>query len=54
MVSNTQGFTDNSPISPGPYVTTKNPSARKPLHKFTEVLNSKKKTAVHQLCDSKS
>ena len=29
MVSNPQGFTDNSKMSPGPLATFKNPSARK-------------------------
>ena len=46
IVSTTGIFTDNSPISPGPSVTVINPSARKSLCLFNEVLDSRNKTAV--------
>ena len=36
LVSTHEGCTDNSPMTPNPYVSTKNPSARKSLRKFTE------------------
>ena len=49
MVSTSEGFTENRPLSPGPYVTVKNPSARKLLHQFTELLDVKNKTVVHRL-----
>ena len=49
MVSTTAGFTDNSPISPGPSVKFKKPSARKSLHQFSEVLDVKNKTCVCRL-----
>ena len=42
MVSNTERFTDNSPMSPGPPIIVKNCSARKLLRLFTEVLYVKK------------
>ena len=46
MLSTTEGFTDNNPMSPGHYVTVINPSARKSLCLVTEVLDVKKKTTV--------
>ena len=42
MVSTPERFTDNIPMSPGPSVTVKNPSARTPLRLFTELLYVKK------------
>ena len=54
MVSTPEGFTDNITISPGPYVTGKNPSARKSLYQFTEFLDAKQKTVVRRLDASKS
>ena len=44
-----EGFTHKIPMSPVPLVTVKNPSARKSLHKFTELLDVKKETSVRQL-----
>ena len=38
-----------SPMSPGPSVNVNNPSARKSLHQFSEVLDVKKKTAICRL-----
>ena len=35
MISTTEIFTDNIPISPGPSVTVKNPITRQLLHIFT-------------------
>ena len=37
MVSTTERFTENSPISPGPYVTVKNNGVIKSLRLFTEL-----------------
>ena len=33
-------------MTPNPYVSTKNPSKRKSLHQFTEILDAKHKTYV--------
>ena len=46
LVSTTDIFTDNNPMSPEPSITVRNPSARKPIRLFTEVLYVKKKTGV--------
>ena len=54
MVSNTEGFTDNSQISPGPSMTDKKPIIKKSLHQFYELLNVKQKTAIHRLGAAKS
>ena len=54
MVSTTERFTENSPMSPGPSVNVKNPSARKSPRKFTEILDVKKKASVQRLCADKS
>ena len=54
LVSTSNGFTDNSPISPGTSLTIRKPSAIKPLHIFTEVLDVKKKTAFRQVGDAKN
>ena len=43
MVSITEGFTDNSPISYGPYVPVKQHNARKSLGQFSEALDVKPK-----------
>ena len=54
MVSTSEGFTDNSLISYGPSVTVRNPSAKKLLRQFNEVLDVKQKTAVCRLGADKS
>ena len=48
MVSTPEGCTDKSPMTPKPYLYTKNPSARRPLYQFTETLDVKKKTDVRR------
>ena len=53
MVSNTEIFTDNSPMSPVPPMNVKKYSAIKSLHLFTEILDVKNKTAVQQVGDAK-
>ena len=54
MVSNPDRFTDNGTLSPGPSVTVINPSARKSLRIFTEVLDFKKNTYVFRVGAAKS
>ena len=54
VVSILEIFTDNIPMSPGPYVTVKNPSAKKSLRLFTELFDVKNKSAVRQVGGSKS
>ena len=54
MVSTPEGFTENLSISPVPYVTIKNPSARISLRQFTGLLDVKDKIAVLGLGDVKS
>ena len=54
LVSTPERFTYNSTISPGTYVTVRNPSAIKPLRLFTEVLYVKKKTVFRQVGAAKS
>ena len=54
MVSTPEGFTDSSIMSPGPSVTMKNPSARKSLYQFFEVLYFKQKTSVQSQGAKKS
>ena len=54
MVSATEGFTDNSPISSGPSVPVKQPNVMKSHHKFSETLGVKPKIDVLWLCDAKS
>ena len=49
MVSNTERFTDNSPITPGTPIIVKKRSARKSLRLFTEVLDVKNKTTVRRI-----
>ena len=41
-------------MTPNPYMSTKNPSARKPLRQFSETLNAKNNTAVCRLCAAKT
>ena len=53
MVSNTEVFTDNSQISPSQSVTVKNPSARKSLRQFLDVLEFKPNTSVCRFCAAK-
>ena len=53
MVSTTERFTDNSPMSPGPPMIVKKRSARKSIRLFTEVLDVKKKTAIRQVVAAK-
>ena len=54
MVSTPEIFFENSSMSPSPSVNVKNPSARKSLHLFTEVLDIKNKTAFRRLCYDKT
>ena len=53
MVSTTEGFTDNSPISPMASTPVKKPSDRKSLCLFTNTLDVKNKTATRQVEDAK-
>ena len=53
MVSNTDIFTDNSPMSPVPPMNVKKYSAIKSFRLFTEILDVKNKTAVQQVGDAK-
>ena len=53
MVSNPEGFTDNSPISPSQSVTVKHTSARKTLKQFLDTLEVKPNTAVCRFCAAK-
>ena len=46
MVYTTEGFTDDSPISPMKSIPVKKPRARKSLCLFTNILDVKKKTAT--------
>ena len=52
LVSTPEGFTNNSLMTPNPYMSTKNPSARKPLHQFSEILDVKHKTDVQMFVGS--
>ena len=54
MVPITEIFTDKNTMSAGPYVPVKNPSARKSLCHFLELLDVKINTAVQSLGDVKS
>ena len=54
MVSTTEGFTDNSPMSPMPSPPVKIPSARKSLCLFTNTLYVKKKTDTRRVRAAKS
>ena len=46
LVSTPEGCTNNIPMKPNPYVSTKNTSAIKPLRKFTWIFNVKHMTDV--------
>ena len=54
MVYTTEGFTDNSTMSSGPYLPVKEPNVMKSLRKFSETLGVKPKTGVLQLCADKA
>ena len=54
MVSTPEVFSENSPLSSGPFMSTKQPKARKPLCKFATTLNVKPKTYIHRICADKS
>ena len=54
MVSTPEGYTKNIPITPKPYVSTKNNSSRKSLPQFTEKLDVKHKTAVRRFGAAKA
>ena len=54
MVSTSDIFTDNIPMSHGPPMISRNNSARKSLCIFTEVLDVKSKTAVRGVGCAKS
>ena len=49
IVSTPEVCTNNSPMTPYPFVSTENTSARKPLCQFTETFNIKHKTSVQDL-----
>ena len=54
MVSNLDGFTYDSPVSPRQSMTVKNPSARKSIHQFLDALDIKPNTDVRSFCANKS
>ena len=54
MVSNPEGFTNNSPISPMTSTPVKKPSARKLLCLFTNILDAKKKTSTRRVGSANS
>ena len=54
IVSTTDGFTKNSPISPSQSMNVKKPSASKSLCQFLESLDIKHKNDVHRLGAAKS
>ena len=54
MVSTTEGFTYNIPISPSQSVTLKKPSAIKSLRHFLYTLEVKPKNSVQRFCAAKS
>ena len=49
MVITPEVFTDNIPLSCGPYITVKQTNANKLFGQFSETLDIKTKTAVHRL-----
>ena len=49
MISTPEVCTNNSLMKPNPYVSTKNPSARKSLRQFTETLDVKHNNAYRRL-----
>ena len=54
MIYNPEGFTYNSPISPMNPTTSKKTSARKSLCLFSNILDTKKKTAIRRVGAAKS
>ena len=48
MVSTPEGCTNNTPMTPNPYVSDKSSSARKSLRQFIDTLDVKHKTAVRR------
>ena len=54
MVSHPEGFADNSTIPPMTPTPVNKPSAWKSLCLFTNILDVKNKTAIHQVGASKS
>ena len=54
MVSTTEVFNDNSPMSPSQYMNVKNPIAINSLHQFLDTLEVKPKTDVRMFCAAKS
>ena len=54
MVSTSEVCTNNIPMTPNPFVSTRNPSAQKQLCQFTETLNSKHKTSICTVCTFKA
>ena len=50
MVSTTEGFTENIPMSPRQPVTSIKTSARKSLHKLLDILEGRPKTYVLRFC----
>ena len=54
MFSIPEGCTNNSPKTPNPSVSTKNPSARKSLCQFPEKLDVKHNTSVRRFGASKA
>ena len=54
MVSTPEVCYDNIIMTPNQYESMKIPSARKPLRKFSEILDVKNKTDVCRLCEAKS
>ena len=54
MVSTPEGCTNNSLMTPNPYVSTKNTSARKSLRQFLDILDVKHNTDVCRLGAAKA
>ena len=54
MISTPEVCTDNSMMTPNPYMFTKNHSVRKFLHQFSKILDAKNKTAVHRIGAAKA
>ena len=53
MVSTTEVFNDNITMSYEQYILFKNPSMRKSLCQFSEILEIKRKTDLRRLCAAK-
>ena len=54
MVSTPEGCTDNSTMTPNPYVPTKKHSARKLLRQFTDTLYIRHKTDFRRFSTAKA